>query len=148
MRYLILVLVSAIFIYTSCAKDEKKTDSTTSSDFAPPSWIQASWTYNSDTFGISGYKFTSSDVYMIISGQVIATGMKESGGASVQQLSSTDSQFSFSGPIEGKSGDESWSGTLTYVFTKETTSTIKLTGSSTTKYMSITETTYTKDTSL
>ena len=146
MRYLILVLVSAIFIFTSCAKDEKKSDSTTSSDFEPPSWIQASWTYTSDSFGKSGYKFTSSDVYMIISGQVIMSGMKESGGSSVQQLLSTDSQYSFSGPIEGQSADESWSGTLAYVFTKETTSTIKLTGSSTTKYKKITETTYTKDT--
>ena len=148
MRYLILVLVSAIFIFTSCAKDEKKSDSTTSSDFEPPSWIQASWTYTSNSFEKSGYKFTSSDVYMIISGQVILTGMKESGGASVQQLLSTDSQYSFSGPIEGQSGDESWSGTLTYVFTKLTTNTIKLTGSSTASCGSIAETTYTKDTSL
>ncbi len=69
-------------------------------------------------------------------------------GALTEHLTSTESEFSYSSPVSGTSGSTSYSGTLTYVFTKETTSTIKLTGSSTTSYVSITETTYTKDTSL
>ena len=85
---------------------------------------------------------------MIVNRQVIPNGMKESSGFSVQQLSSSDIQFSFLAPIEGKSGDVSWSGNLIYIFTKETTTTIKLTGSSTTEYSSITKTTYTKETFL
>ena len=69
-------------------------------------------------------------------------------GVSMTQLTSTDSEFSYSWVTEGTSGSTSFSGTVTHVFTKETTSTIVLTGSSTTSYYSVTEGTYTKDTSL
>ena len=69
-------------------------------------------------------------------------------GVSVTQLTSTDSEFSYSWVQEGTSGDTSFSGTVTHVFTKETTSTVALTGSSTTSYYSVTEGIYTKDTSL
>ena len=69
-------------------------------------------------------------------------------GVSMTQLTSTDSEFSYSWVQEGTSGSTSWSGTVTHVFTKETTSTIGLTGNSTTSYLSVVEGTYTKDTSL
>ena len=84
---------------------------------------------------------------MIMFGQVIENGVVAS-GAATEHITSTDSEFSFATGVTCGSGDTSTSGNLTYVFAKETTSTLKLTGSSTTSCGSIAETTYTKDTSL
>ena len=143
--YIILILIFSFTIF-SCAK-KSDTSSTTTTSFAPPSWIQGAWVDNVSSSSKSGYKFDSSDVYVIFYGQLIETGYVAA-GALTEHLTSTESEFSYSSPVSGTSGSTSYSGTLTYVFTKETTSTIKLTGSSTTSYVSITETTYTKDTSL
>ena len=149
MKRIIFVLVISLLSLTifSCAKKSDTSSTTTTTSFAPPSWIQGAWTDNISSSSKSGYKFDSSDVYMIFNGQLIETGYVAA-GALTEHLTSTESEFSYSSPVSGTSGSTSYSGTLTYVFTKETTSTIKLTGSSTTSYVSITETTFTKDTSL
>ena len=148
MKKMIYVLVISLLCLTifSCAKKSDKS-STAKTSFAPPSWIQGAWVDNVSSSSKSGYKFDSSDVYVIFNGQLIETGYVAA-GAVTKHLTSTESEFSYSSPVSGTSGSTSYSGTLTYVFTKETTSTIKLAGSSTTSYVSITETTYTKDTSL
>ena len=117
-----------------------------STDLGKVLW-EDTWTDNVSSSSKSGYKFDSSDAYMIVFGQVIETGFVASGSVT-KHITSTESEFSFSSPVSGTSGETSYSGTLTYVFTKQTASTMKLTGSSTTSYASITETTYTKDTSL
>ena len=140
---LTLFLITLSF-FISCSKTE---DTKSESAFSPPSWIIGAWTDNVSSSSKSGYKFDSSDAYMIMFGQVIETGFVASGSVS-KHNTSTESEFSFSSPVSGTSGETSYSGTLTYVFTKQTASTMKLTGSSTTSYASITETTYTKDTSL
>ena len=148
MKKMIYVLVISLLCLTifSCAKKSDKSSTSTTS-FAPPSWIQGAWVDNVSSSSKSGYKFDSSDVYVTFNGQLIETGYVAA-GAVTKHLTSTESEFSYSSPVSGTSGSTSYSGTLTYVFTKETTSTIKLAGSSTTSYVSITETTYTKDTSL
>jgi len=140
---LTLFLITLAF-FISCSKTE---DTKSESAFSPPSWIIGAWTDNVSSSSKSGYKFDSTDVYMIIFGEVMETGFVAA-GAVTKHLTSTDSEFSYSYPVEGTSGDTNYSGTVTNVFTKETDSTMKLTGSSTTSYVSVTETTYTKDTSL
>ena len=110
-----------LFFFISCSKTEDDTKS--ESAFAPPSWIIVAWTDNVSSSSKSGYKFDSSDIYMIVNGQLIETGYVAA-GVLTKHLTSTESEFSFSSPVSGTSGYTSWSGTLTYVFTKETTSTI------------------------
>ena len=138
------LLLITLFFFISCSKTEDDTKS--ESAFAPPSWIIGAWTDNVSSSSKSGYKFDSSDAYMIVNGQLIETGYVAA-GVVTEHLTSTESEFSFATPVTCTSGETSSSGTLTYVFTKETTSTINQTGSST-ACMSITETTLTKDTSL
>tara|TARA_X000001036_G_C20412332_1_gene697582 strand:- start:26 stop:475 length:450 start_codon:yes stop_codon:yes gene_type:complete len=139
------VLLIMLFFFISCSSsDDSKSEST--SAFAPPSWIQGAWVDNVSSSNKSGYKFDSSDVYLIVFGQVTAGYV--AAGAVTEHLTSTDSEFSYSSPVSGTVNGESFSGTLTYVFTKATTSTIALTGSSTTSRVSVTEGTYTKDSTL
>ena len=66
--------------------------SSSESKFNPPSWIQGAWTSSPLGFE-SGFKFTSSDIYIIF-GQLIPTGL--SADSSSKELSSTDSTYSFS----------------------------------------------------
>ena len=139
---LTLFLVTLSF-FISCSKTE---DTKSESAFSPPSWIIGAWTDNVSSSSKSGYKFDSSDVYMVFGG-TLSAGLVAAGGAT-EHITSTDSEFSFATGVSCGSGDTSTSGNLTYVFAKETTSTLKLTGSSTTSCGSIAETTYTKDTSL
>ena len=148
-KFTLFFIIFLIFVSCSSSDDTK---SEATSAFAPPSWIQGAWVDNvSNTTWKSGFKFVSTDVYMIMFGQVIETGIVATGVVK-EHLTSTDSEFSYVLPLEGGSsgseGCSSFSGTATYVFTKQTDTTIKLTGSSTTSCVSITETTYTKDTSL
>ena len=142
--YIILILIFSFTIF-SCAK-KSDTSSTTTTSFAPPSWIHGAWVDNVSSSTKNGYKFDSSDVYLVIFGNVTAGYV--AAGVSMTELTSTDSAFSYSYPISGTSGETSFSGTVTLAFTKETTSTIGLTGNSTTSYISVVEGTYTKDTSL
>mgnify|MGYP007063823674 FL=1 len=137
------VLLIVLFFFISCSSSD---DSKSESAFAPPSWIQGAWVDNVSSSTKYGWKFDSSDKYMIVFGTLTAGYV--AAGVSVTQLTSTDSEFSYSWVQEGTSGDTSFSGTVTHVFTKETTSTVALTGSSTTSYYSVTEGIYTKDTSL
>ena len=134
-----------MFFFISCAKKDDDSSSSTSS-FAPPSWIHGAWVDNVSSSSKSGYKFDSSDVYMVFGG-TLSAGLVAAGGVT-EHITSTDSEFSFATGVTCGSGDTSTSGNLTYVFAKETTSTLKLTGSSTASCGSIAETTYTKDTSL
>ena len=143
--YIILILIFSFTIF-SCAKKSDTSSTTTSTSFAPPSWIQGAWVDNVSSSTKNGYKFDSSDVYLVIFGTVTAGYV--AAGVSMTELTSTDSAFSYSYPISGTSGETSFSGTVTLAFTKETTSTIGLTGNSTTSYISVVEGTYTKDTSL
>ena len=138
------VLFIILFFFISCSSSD---DTKSESAFAPPSWIIGAWTDNVSSSSKSGYKFDSSDIYMIVNGQLIETGYVAA-GVFTEHLTSTESEFSYSYPMSGTSGDTSFSGTVTHVFTKETTSTIGLTGNSTTSYISVVEGTYTKDTSL
>ena len=95
----------------------------------------------------SGWKFTSSDMYMITNGEVIEIGYVAA-GVVTKHLTSTESEFSFATPGTCGSGDTSTSGILTYVFTKVTTSTMNQTGSDNLSCASVPDVTYTKDTSL
>ena len=149
MKKMIYVLVISLLSLTiSCSKTEDDdTKSTSTSSFAPPSWIQGAWVDNVSSSTKGGWKFASSDMYMIIQGEVIEIGYVEA-GVLTEHLTSTESEFSFVTPGTCTSGDTTTRGILTYVFTKETTSTIGLTGNSTTSYLSVVEGTYTKDTSL
>ena len=135
-----------LFFFISCAKKTDDSSTTTKTSFAPPSWIHGAWVDNVSSSTKNGYKFDSSDVYLVIFGSVTAGYV--AAGVSMTELTSTDSEFSYSYPISGTSGDTSFSGTVTLAFTKETTSTIGLTGNSTTSYLSVVEGTYTKDNSL
>ena len=141
---LILFLIT-LFFFISCSKT-KDDDTKSTSSFAPPSWIQGAWVDNVSSSSKYGWKFDSSDKYMVVFGTLTAGYVAL--GISMTQLTSTDSEFSYLWVQEGTSGSTSWSGTVTHVFTKETTSTIVLTGSSTTSYYPVTEGTYTKDSSL
>ena len=148
MKKMIFVLVISLLSLAifSCSKKEEKSSTTTTTSFAPPSWIHGAWVDNVSSSTKNGYKFDSSDVYLVIFGNVTAGYV--AAGVSMTELTSTDSEFSYSYPMSGTSNGESFSRTLTHVFTKETTSTIVLTGNSTTSYISVVEGTYTKDTSL
>ena len=136
------LLIIPLFLFISCSKDEDSS----SSSFSPPSWIHGAWVDNVSSSSKYGWKFDSSDKYMVVFGTLTAGYVAL--GVSVTQLTSTDSEFSYSWVEEGTSGGTSFYGTVTHVFTKATTSTVVLTGSSTTSYYSVTEGTYTKDTSL
>ena len=143
--YIILILIFSFTIF-SCAKKSDTSSTTTTTSFAPPSWIHGAWVDNVSSSTKYGWKFDSSDKYMVVFGTLTAGYV--AAGVSMTELTSTESEFSYSYPMSGTSGGTSFSGTLTHVFTKETTSTIGLTGNSTTSYLSVVEGTYTKDTSL
>ena len=118
-----------LFFFISCAKKSDTSSSTTTTSFAPPSWIHGAWVDNVSSSTKNGYKFDSSDVYLVIFGQVTAGYV--AAGVEMTQLTSTDSEFSYSYPLTVTSGGETSSGTATYVFAKVTTSKIGLTGNST-----------------
>ena len=143
--YVLAISLLSLTIF-SCAEKSSDDDTNSASAFSPPSWIQGAWVDNVSSSTKYGYKFDSSDMYLVIFGTVTAGYV--AAGVSMTELTSTDSEFSYSYPMSGSSGDTSFSGTVTHVFTKETTSTIGLTGNSTTSYISVVAGTYTKDTSL
>ena len=149
MKKMIYVSVISLLSLTifSCAKKSDTSSTTTTTSFAPPSWIIGAWTDNVSSSSKSGYKFDSSDIYMIVNGQLIETGYVAA-GVLTKHLTSTESEFSFANAGECGSGDTSTSGILTYVFTKETTSTMNQTGSDNLSCASVPDVTYTKDTSL
>ena len=64
--YVLAILLLSLTIF-SCAK-KSDTSSTTTTSFAPPSWIQGAWVDNVSSSSKSGYKFDSSDVYVIFLG--------------------------------------------------------------------------------
>ena len=140
---LILFLIT-LFFFISCSKTEDDKKSTSS--FAPPSWIQGAWVDYVSSSTRNGYKFDSSDVYLVIFGNVTAGYV--AAGVSMTELTSTDSAFSYSYPLTVTSGGETSTGTATYVFAKVTTSIIGLTGSSTVSGVSVSPDNFTKDTSL
>ena len=143
--FIILILIFSFTIF-SCAKKSDTSSTTTTTSFAPPSWIHGAWVDNVSSSTKNGYKFDSSDVYLVISGSVTAGFV--AAGVSMTQLTSTDSEFSYSYPVTVTSGGETSTGTATYVFAKITTSIIGLTGSSTVSGVSVSPDNYTKDTSL
>jgi hypothetical protein len=142
---LTLFLVT-IFFFISCAKKDDDSSSSTSS-FAPPSWIQGAWVDNVSSSTKGGWKFSSSDMYIIAGGELIEIGYVAA-GVLTEHLTSSESEFSFVTPATCGSGDTSTSGILTYVFTKETTSTMNQTGTDNLSCASVPDVTYTKDTSL
>ena len=150
MKKMIYVLVITFLSLTivSCAKksDTSSTTTTTTSEssFAPPSWIHGAWVDNVSSSSKSGWKFTSSEMYQIALG-TLTLGYVEA-GVVTEHLTSTESEFSFATP--GTCGYPEESGILTYVFTKETTSTMNQTGSDNLSCASVPDVTYTKDTSL
>ena len=111
---LILFLIT-LFFFISCSKTEDDKTKSTSS-FAPPSWIQGAWVDNVSSSTKNGYKFDSSDVYLVIFGNVTAGYV--AAGVVTKHLTSTDSEFSYSYPMSGTSNGESFSGTLTHVLQK------------------------------
>ena len=149
--YIILILFLSFTIY-SCAKKSDTSSTTTAtttsgSSFAPPSWIHGAWVDNVSSSTKGGWKFASSEMYMIAGGEVIEIGYVAA-GVLTEHLTSTESEFSFVTPGTCGSGDTSTSGILTYVFTKETTSTMNQTGTDNLSCASVPDVTYTKDTSL
>ena len=143
--YIILILIFSFTIF-SWAKKDDTSSSTTTTSFAPPSWIHGAWVDNVSSSTKNGYKFDASDVYLVIFGNVTAGFV--AAGVSMTQLTSTDSEFSYSYPLTVTSGGETSTGTATYVFAKVTTSIIGLTGSSTVSGVSVSPDNFTKDTSL
>ena len=135
-----------LFFFISCAKtsDDSSSSTSTTTSFAPPSWIHGAWVDNVSSSTKGGWKFASSDMYMIANGEVIEIGYVAA-GVVTEHLTSTESEFSFATPGTCGSGE---SGILTYVFTKETTSTMNQTGSDNLSCASVPDVTYTKDTSL
>ena len=134
-----------LFFFISCSKTEDKKSA--SSSFAPPSWIHGAWVDNVSSSTKGGWKFASSDMYMIAGGEVIEIGYVAA-GVVTEHLTSTESEFSFSHAGTCTSGDTTTRGILTYVFTKVTTSTMNQTGSDNLSCASVPDATYTKDTSL
>ena len=153
MKKMIYVLVISFLSLTivSCAKksDTSSTTTTTTSEssFAPPSWIHGAWVDNVSSSSKGGWKFASSEMYMITNGEVIEIGYVAA-GIVTEHLTSTVSEFSFAQAGTCGSGDSSTSGILTYVFTKVTTSTMTQTGSDNLSCASVPDVSYTKDTSL
>ena len=149
MKKMIYVLVISLLSLTifSCAKKSDTSSTTTTTSFAPPSWIHGAWVDNVSSSTKGGWKFASSEMYMIAGGEVIEIGYVAA-GVVTEHLTSTESEFSFATPGTCGSGDTSTSGILTYVFTKETTSTMNQTGSDNLSCASVPDVTYTKDTSL
>ena len=145
MIYVLVISLLSLAIFL-CAKKDEKPSTTTTTSFAPPSWIQGAWVDNVSSSTKNGYKFDSSDVYLVIFGNVTAGFV--AAGVSMTQLTSTDSEFSYSYPLTVTSGGETSTGTSTYVFAKITTSIIGLTGSSTVSGVSVSPDNFTKDTSL
>ena len=145
MKKMIFVLVISLLSLTifSCAKKNDTSSTTTTTSFAPPSWIQGAWVDNVSSSSKSGWKFTSSEMYQIALG-TLTLGYVEA-GVVTEHLTSTESEFSFAQAGTCGSGE---TGILTYVFTKETTSTINQTGSDNLSCASVPDVTYTKDTSL
>ena len=146
--FLVISLLSLTIV--SCAKksDTSSTTTTTSeSSFAPPSWIHGAWVDNVSSSSKGGWKFASSDMYMITNGEVIEIGYVAA-GVVTEHLTSTESEFSLVQAGTCGSGDTSTSGILTYVFTKVTTSTMTQTGSDNLSCASVPDVSYTKDTSL
>ncbi len=140
------VLFIILFFFISCSSsDDTKSEST--SAFAPPSWIHGAWVDNVSSSSKGGWKFASSEMYMIANGEVIEIGYVAA-GVVTEHLTSTESEFSFATPGTCGSGDTSTSGILTYVFTKVTTSTMTQTGSDNLSCASVPDVSYTKDTSL
>ena len=147
--YIILILFLSFTIY-SCAKksDTSSTTTTTSeSSFAPPSWIHGAWVDNVSSTSKGGWKFASSDMYMITNGEVIEIGYVAA-GIVTEHLTSTESEFSFVTPGTCTSDNTTTRGILTYVMTKVSTSTMNQTGSDNLSCASVPDVTYTKDTSL
>ena len=149
MKRIIFVLVISLLSLTifSCAKKNDTSSTTTTTSFAPPSWIHGAWVDNVSSSTKGGWKFASSDMYMIAGGEVIEIGYVAA-GVVTEHLTSTESEFSFATPGTCGSGDTSTSGILTYVFTKVTTSTMTQTGSDNLSCASVPDVSYTKDTSL
>ena len=85
-----------IFLFISCAKKDDDSSSSTSS-FAPPSWIQGAWVDNVSSSTKGGWKFSSSDMYIIAGGEVIEIGYVAA-GVLTEHLTSTESEFSFVTP--------------------------------------------------
>ena len=144
MIYVLVISLLSLAIFSCAEKDEES--STTTTSFAPPSWIHGAWVDNVSSSTKNGYKFDASDVYLVIFGNVTAGFV--AAGVSMTQLTSTDSEFSYSYPLTVTSGGETSTGTATYVFAKITTSIIGLTGSSTVSCVSVSPDNFTKDTSL
>jgi len=138
------VLLIVLFFFISCSSSD---DSKSESAFAPPSWIQGAWVDNVSSSTKGGWKFSSSDMYIIAGGELIEIGYVAA-GVLTEHLTSSESEFSFVTPATCGSGDTSTSGILTYVFTKETTSTMNQTGTDNLSCASVPDVTYTKDTSL
>ena len=146
MIYVLAITLLSLTIF-SCAKKSDTSSTTTSTSFAPPSWIHGAWVDNVSSSTKGGWKFASSDMYMIINGELIELGYVEA-GVLTEHLTSTESEFSFAQAGTCTSGDTTTRGILTYVFTKVTTSTMTQTGSDNLSCASVPDVTYTKDTSL
>jgi hypothetical protein len=132
------IFIIVLFI-SNCAKNESESEGASNSNFSPPSWIQGAWTieYSGSK---TGWKFSSSDAYMIVFGSLSA-GFIET-GSNIDNVSSTDSLFSFNAPIECNSGN----GRINYSFNKNDNSKISLNQSATVCSVSSETVTYNKDT--
>ena len=97
MKNIIYVLVISLLCLTifSCAKKSDTSSSTTTS-FAPPTWIQGAWVDNVSSSTKNGWKFDSSDMYQVIWGT--STAGYVAAGITITELTSTDSEFSYSYP--------------------------------------------------
>ena len=133
---LVLIIIATLF---GCSKS----DSSSSSVLNPPSWIQGSWTTSTGT----GWNFSSTDVAMVFSGTptlgFVQITTLEGTSDQIQELTNTDTVYSFKAPAECTVSGVTTSGSTTYIFTQATNS-IVLTGSTDLTCTSVIETTYQK----
>ena len=89
----ILILFLTILCVTGCSSSGSS-DST----FNPPSWIQGSWVVNSElgdtgVYIDTGFKFTSDNIYLIATSELIEYAM--SLDPTAREVSNTDNDYSF-----------------------------------------------------
>lgn len=97
MKKLLLVLISAVFLF-GCSSSDDNSSSNTS--FNPPSWIQGRWM--AESTGVSGYRFTNNDVKSVIMttefsfGEQIKSVNNVGGKTSINEEIKTNTEYKFS----------------------------------------------------
>ncbi len=109
MKKVILLILAIGMITTACKKENTEEQGTTSNDkLSPPAWIQGTWMDRSTPSIPTGYKFTSDDMFTIIS----TNSESLSGSISDREYSisesHTDTNYQFTITYSDSNSNESW----------------------------------------